>query len=174
MWLNHFVEFERKQKRENRLILGFYNTDGKAVKVFLRKNVNIPTGFMHKDSGQLEKMIGKIEADEHLAVFSREIRCASNASGVDYTALAKVKTGIRDYHILGIEMPHNPVLEKKLPRTFQTGNYDLFNRLSGFFPERGPASRNRETLPPFRTSLPELRTRNEQFCRPRRSPLSRK
>ncbi|MBI2671121.1 hypothetical protein HY498_01310 [Candidatus Woesearchaeota archaeon] len=137
MWINHFVEFERKQKRVNRLVLGFYHTSGRGVKVFLNQKVKIPSQFFYFDSNGLEECIRKVRNDEQLKDFMLELRCAENADQKFYSNMGIfVNGGIRNYHVLQIDMPHNPSLEDKLPKTFQTGNYDKILRFRGFYPER--------------------------------------
>ena len=118
-WLNNFAEFERKQKRRNRLILNFSyvsSSKHKNVKVFVEQNVKIPTKFIDQN-------------------FSREI-LGSFSGNNNFEDLTIHKKSRGKFDVLSIEVPNEKTLLEKLPGSFQTGNYDKLLRFGGFYPER--------------------------------------
>ncbi len=122
-WFNNFAEFERKQNRENRLVLNFrYISDkndtekDKNVKAYVQKNVRIPSGFVHVD--KVEGLIEKIMRNQDL-----------NIPSVNRKKFGK-------FEVLDIEMPNHMSIIQELSGEFQTGNYDKFLRFGGFSPGR--------------------------------------
>ena len=119
-WINNFTEFERKQKRKNRLILNFSYISSylkrKNVKVFVDQNVKVPTEFIYQDVSK-----------EVLGSFS-----GNNVLG-DLTINKKSRG---KFDVLSVEVPNDRNILNKLPNYFQIGNYDKLSRFGGFYPER--------------------------------------
>ncbi|MBI2004473.1 hypothetical protein HYS72_03350 [Candidatus Pacearchaeota archaeon] len=119
-WINNFAEFERKQKRKNRLILNFSyissSSERKNVKVFAGQNAKVPTKFISQEISK-----------EILGSFS------GNNSFGDLTIQKKSRG---KFEVLNIEIPNERNLLNKLPNYFQIGNYDKLLRFGGFYPER--------------------------------------
>lgn len=141
MWLNHLVSFEQKRSRKNDLMLGFYHSSGRGVKVFVDHPVRIPTRFIHIGSGKLDETIAKIRNDEFLKGFALDLHCATNVNQAPYSEQGiSIWPGIKNFHVLAITMPNDKTLEGRLdklvPQTFQFGNYDAMLKLRGFHPCR--------------------------------------
>ncbi|MDP3758866.1 MAG: hypothetical protein Q8Q86_04035, partial [Candidatus Daviesbacteria bacterium] len=119
-WINNFTEFERKQKRKNRLILNFSyvsnSSERKNVKVFVEQNVKIPTKFINQE-------------------ISKEI-LSSFAGNNNFEELTIQKKSRGKFDVLSIEVPNERDILNKLPNYFQIGNYDKLLRFGGFYPER--------------------------------------
>jgi len=118
-WINNFLEFERKQKRKNRLILNFSYisaSERKNVKVFVEQNIKVPTNFINQE-------------------LSKEIlnSFVENSNLEDLTINKKAKG---EFNVLSIKFPNDREILNKLPNYFQTGNYDKLLRFGGFYPER--------------------------------------
>ncbi len=118
-WINNFTEFERKQKRKNRLILNFSyisSSKQKSVKVFVEQNVNVPTGFIYP-------------------YISKEI--LGSFAGNNYFGDLNIQKKSRGkFDVLSVEVADEKTILEKLPTYFQTGNYDKLLRFNGFYPER--------------------------------------
>ncbi len=119
-WLNNFAEFERKQKRKNRLILNFCyissSSKQKNIKVFVEQNVNVPTGFVNQFA-------------------SKEI-LGSFAGNNNFGDLNIQKKSRGKFDVLSVEVADEKTILEKLPSCFQIGNYDKLLRFGGFYPER--------------------------------------
>lgn len=119
-WLNNFAEFERKQKRKNRLILNFCYISSspkqKNVKVFVEKNVKVPTGFVNQFA-------------------SKEI-LGSFAGNNNFGDLNIHKKSRGKFDVLSVEVQNEKTILEKLSSCFQKGNYDKLLRFGGFYPER--------------------------------------
>ena len=119
-WINNFAEFERKQKRKNRLILNFSyissNSEQKNVKVFVDQNVKVPTEFIN-----------------HFV--SKEV-LGSFAGNNNFEDLNIHKKSRGNFDVLSVEVADERTILDKLPSYFQTGNYDKLLRFDGFYPER--------------------------------------
>lgn len=118
-WINNFVEFERKQNRENRLVLNFRyvgdeNKEQFSTKVFVKHKVKVPTGFMNKQT--TKKVKDFLLKDNDLSSFEES------------------KKGM--FSVISLEIPYNKKILTKLPKQFQTGNYDKLLRFGGFYPDR--------------------------------------
>ncbi len=116
MWFNNFVEFERKQNRPNRLVLGFHSPElRRSVKGFAEVPVSIPTNFLTKEAK--DKLLLKIANVPELSRFP----------------LSEKQLG--DFYVLTIQVPYDNRIIHLLDRKFQTGNYDKIIRFRGFYPE---------------------------------------
>ena len=118
-WLNNFVEFEKKQKRKNRLILNFSyisSSKQKSVKVFVDQNVKVSTGFIKQN-------------------FSRDI-LGSFVGNNNFEDLTIHKKSRGKFDVLSVEVSNDRNILNKLPRYFNLGNYDKLLRFGGFYPER--------------------------------------
>ena len=139
-WINHFIDFEKKPRGENRLVLGFQycpdpewsggsggsdgssGRDGHArkVKIIARQNLKIPTKIMNRESAG--RVIRRIEKDPLLKEFPLRTLWGGGEDS--------------NYIILEIEIPHNRELIRRLGSEFQRGDYERIMRLRGFYPER--------------------------------------
>ena len=119
-WINNFSEFERKQKRKNRLILNFRyisnNPEQKNIKVFVDQKVKIPTEFINP-------------------AVSKEI-LSSFAGNSDFGDLTIEKKSRENFDVLSLELENEKTILDKCLSCFQTGNYDKLFRFGGFYPER--------------------------------------
>jgi len=121
-WFNNFVEFERKQKTTNKVIINFYYSpdngeDARSVKVFLSQDVRVPTKFIFKD--KINEFEDRLNEDPELNEYE----------------FSKRQFG--DFYVGELVLPNDPRILKKLKKSdFQKGNYDKLFRLGGFFPER--------------------------------------
>lgn len=119
-WINNFAEFERKQKRKNRLILNFRyiskNSEQKDVKVFVDQKVKVPTEFINQD-------------------FSKGV-LASFAGDSYFGDLNIQKKSRGNFDVLSVEVENEKTILNKISNCFQTGNYDKLFRFGGFYPER--------------------------------------
>jgi len=120
-WFNNFLEFERKQNRQNRLILNLrYISENvkeeRNVKLYVPQNVRIPTGFLMPEKA--DELVSELKASEDFSCFP-----------INEKQVGKFK-------IVNIEIPNDRSLTKNLPKSFQIGNYDKMLRFGGFFPER--------------------------------------
>ncbi len=127
MWYNYFVEFEKKQKSRNRLVLGLFDLEGRRkTKIYLNAELRIPTRFLNEQESEV--LEAEIARDEVLKEFKLE----------------KKKFGKR--FVYSIIMPHDLQIIKRLEspcfgktiqkRFFQIGSYDKLIRFGGFFPDR--------------------------------------
>jgi len=119
-WFNNFVEFERRQKAKNKLILNFHYFGGseekdKNVKVLVDKNVKVPTDFITQE------------------VFE-EVKKELDEKGFYNSSFKNVGKG--KFYVLNLEIPNEHFVLNELPRCFQIGNYDKLLRYGGFYPER--------------------------------------
>ena len=120
-WFNNFLEFERKQNRQNRLILNLrYVSENvkeeRNVKLYVPQNVRIPTGFLMPEKA--DELVSKLKASEDFSCFP-----------INEKQVGKFK-------IVNIEIPNDRSLTKNLPKSFQIRNYDKMLKFGGFFPER--------------------------------------
>src|SRR3989344_3882599 len=119
-WINNFAEFERKQKRKNRLILNFSyisnSSERKNVKVFVEQNARVPTKFINQD-------------------ISKEI-LSSFVGNNNFGDLTIQKKSRGKFDVLSIEVPNDRASLNKLPNYFQIGNYDKLLRFGGAYPDR--------------------------------------
>ena len=119
-WINNFAEFERKQKRKNRLILNFSyisnSSERKNVKVFVEQNARVPTKFINQD-------------------ISKEI-LSSFVGNNNFGDLTIQKKSRGKFDVLSIEVPNDRAFLNKLPNYFQIGNYDKLLRFGGAYPDR--------------------------------------
>src|SRR3989344_5726238 len=119
-WINNFAEFERKQKRKNRLILNFSyisnSSERKNVKVFVEQNARVPTKFINQ-------------------YLSKEI-LSSFAGNNNFEDLTIQKKSRGKFDVLSIEVPNDRASLNKLPNYFQIGNYDKLLRFGGAYPDR--------------------------------------
>ncbi len=120
-WFNNFLEFERKQNKPNRLILNLRyvssNPDEERnVKVYVHHNVIVPSNFLIRQKA--EEVLNDLKNDETLGKFN-------------FTS-----KNFGKFEVLQAEVPNEASVLHKLPKAFQTGNYDRLLRFSGFFPDR--------------------------------------
>ncbi len=118
-WINNFTEFERKQKRKNRLILNFSyisSSKQKSVKVFVEQNVKVPTGFIYQNLSK--EILGSLAGNNYLGDLTIQKKSRGNLD------------------VLSVEVSNDRDILNKLPSCFQTGNYDKLLRFGGFYPER--------------------------------------
>lgn len=119
-WFNNFQEFERKKNRENRLILNYYYVPSEGekdrkIKVFAKKDVEIPTKFLYGDNvGRVKKAIKEHPRLRDFFLHERRVG---------------------KFSVLEIKIPYDNELIKELPSEFETGNYDKLLRLNVFYPE---------------------------------------
>ena len=127
MWYNYFVEFEKKQKSRNRLVLGLFNLESrKKAKIYVNAELKIRTRFLsEKESKILEEEIAKDEVLKNLVL---EKKIFGNR--VVYSLTAPCDPEV----IKRIDNPRFGGPTQK--RYFQTGHYDKLIRFSGFYPDR--------------------------------------
>ena len=134
-WFSDYIGFEDKQNRPNRLILGFRHWDRTGSRksfVYLKKNVTIPTEFIHRED---TKSLGRI-----LEVLEREefedcrVHAHISENSPEFLEELAEKPGFEvskregDYHVFCVELPKDKRLIDLLPKKFQTGGYDRMVR----------------------------------------------
>ena len=125
-WFNNYHGFEGKNNWVNRLVMNFYyvpeeGEEAKRVKVFVRKNVRIPSRFIFSRGAareNVDKVMAKILEDRVLRDFVPREKKAGN------------------FTLLEVDVPYDRRLVKNLPGEFQKGSYDKLLRLGGLYPER--------------------------------------
>ena len=66
MWFVYFQEFERKRKKQNRLVIGVYNLEsGEKRKIFVRQKVRVPTRFLSRE--QADDLESRVKSDDLLS-----------------------------------------------------------------------------------------------------------
>jgi hypothetical protein len=118
-WFNNFIEFEKKQKEDNNLIINlYYSNEGenRNVKVFVPAYVSVPTNFLIKK--RAKELRESLSNEEDFKGFE-----------ISYGNFGK-------YATLEINVPNNHELINSLPKEFQKGNYDKLLKFNRFYPER--------------------------------------
>lgn len=135
MWVNSFLTFEQTPKRARRLVLGFYDSNGKSVKVFHPYNITVPTSLIPASGERLEEILESMREKEELNGFKLGLRRARNFPK-RILGVKSVKGGAKKHHVLEITLPNSLELTKHLPREFQKGDYEKVVRFQGYYPER--------------------------------------
>ena len=130
-WLNHFIEFERKRKRANRLVLNFSHVHGglqdgnlvnlgkvsDRIKVYVPVNVRVPTWFL-------------------TPTMAEEITRGVKEDPVLESLLVERKRAGR-FEVLEVEVQNSPDLLGKLRKLgFRTLDCCKMLKYRGFYPER--------------------------------------
>lgn len=135
-WINNLVSFEQVNTRPRRLVLGFYHTGGKSVKVFQILNITIPSRLMQYQTTALDDTLLAVKSDPLLAKFPLHVYYAGNAPKKFNDPTIQSSPGLKKYHVVEIEMPNDHGLEDRLPAAFQRGDFLKLVKFRGFYPEQ--------------------------------------
>ena len=114
LWINHFVDFEKRPRGENRLILGFQycpspgvDEKPRKVKIRVKQNLTIPTRMIN--SSYAEKVKRDFLGDSDLS---------------NFFLTSGWQSGNGDFLVLEATIPHDRELIKRLSGDFQKGGHE--------------------------------------------------
>lgn len=115
-WFNNFSWYEQKRKGANRFVMSLINLETfERLKVYVHRPVNVPTWFLTEKK-------------------ARQVRSELEELGLDEFPLSSKRDG--KYTVLTIQVPKDVSILSKLPKSFQTRDYDKVSRFEGIYTER--------------------------------------